>query len=186
VHVERTLAITTGAWLKPGDVITSAPASYTEYNADGEITLWSADAGTNSVWSGTIYVEIYSTGAASTWQGEIDVSTTDYPWLWYQKSWERVPIDRQMRFEGPPPLPGQFLFAVLSDGQGGRGRYETTSTCQGCGFAAWAACWRDFVVTGCTAAAVGCLVSGPAWPACFGAWCSGAVVAGAVHCYFHG
>jgi hypothetical protein len=185
VHVERTLAMTTGSWLKPGDVITAAPASFTEYNSDGEITFWSADAGTDSVWAGTIYVEVYSTGAASTWDGELDVSTTDYPWIWYQQTWERTPIDRQMKYEGPPPRPGQFLYAVLSDAPGGAGRYQTTAGCSGCGFARWAACWRIAVVTGCGSAAVACLRVGPLWPACWAYSCLGAEVGSAMGCYFY-
>lgn len=191
-YVERTITLITDQGIKPGDVITTLPASYSESNAQGEIILWSSDAGTNSVWSGTIYIETYANGAASTWQGEINVATTQYPWIWYQLTWQNQ-LPKQTMHDGPPPMPGQFLHAVFTDNAaaGARApgyRYLTYDAAAEMGeyrpadAIGWAKCWRGAVVAGCTAAAIGCIESGPAWPACFGAWCVGVIVGSGVGC----
>jgi hypothetical protein len=171
VYVERTVRLV-------------SPASLSDTSPDGEIVFWSWDDGDDGTWEGAIYVEVYSSGAASTWEGQLDVSTQDYPWIEVHKTWEGgagggggpLPVS----FNGPP-LPGSLVHvtpAVQSTGAlAGSTSYMPAS------FYQWARCWRGCVVTGCTAAAIGCLATGPAWPGCFGFWCVGTEVGCAIGCY---
>jgi len=157
-------------------------AAYTESNAQAEITLWSSDDGNNNTWEGTIYVEIYSNGAAATYNGQIDVSATSYPWVWYRKEWERPPTHgggvsfRRDGLRSPELLTTSP--AVLSFLPG-----DLAVNVVPVSFYGWAICWRACVIAGCTTAAFGCLHSGPAWPGCWGAWCFGAEAGCAASCY---
>lgn len=154
--------------------------NYSEQNGDGEIVFWSWTDGNDSTWEGSIYVEIYDDGAASTWDGQIDASTEAHPWVWYQKTWERPAFDFDIGF-ALPPLPGGFNSAIVLASSRPMSRQGILPVARG--FGLWANCWRDFVVGGCITAAIGCRASGPGWAACFGGWCFGAEVAGAVVCY---
>ncbi len=180
VYVERTIRFSNFGASRYDDGSWS-PTDYSESNAEGEIVLWSSDDGNNNTWEGTIYMEIYSNGAAATWQGQIDASITTYPWIWYHKMWERPPIGQQGSLDEPPPLPGSLpgvTFAVLNRTTAAQSGYTAV------GFYSWAKCWRACVVTGCGTAALGCIASGPGWPACFGWWCLGAEVSCGIGCYF--
>jgi hypothetical protein len=151
-----------------------------EHNTDGEILFWSWDDGNNGTWEGTIQVTIYSNQASTTWDGQIDDSTDSHPWVWYEKTWEGR--DRGPYEVSSPPMPARYRNDILlakSTPQAINPDYFLTGS-----FYNWAVCWRSAVVGGCTTAAVACRLSGPAWPGCFGAWCVGAEVGGAVGCYF--
>lgn len=154
---------------------------HSEQNADGEILFWSWTDGDDSTWEGSIYVEIYSNGAASLWDGQIDASTSEHAWVWYEKSWERPARERpRVRFSAPP-IPGsaaQVVHFIRDDG-----RQLELGIMPAASFYRWAVCWRAAVVGGCTTAAIACRLSGPAWPACWAAWCIGAEVGGAIACY---
>jgi len=143
--------------------------AYSENNVDGEIDIWSWDDGNPDTWEGSIYVEVYRNGSASTWGGQIDDSRTDYPWIWYRETWEKPGVGgpRQIRLVPPKPTNGIELV---------RGDNELAS------FYNWAECWRRAVVGGCTAAAIGCKRMGPAWPECFGFICVGVEIGSAIGC----
>jgi len=143
--------------------------AYSENNVDGEIDIWSWDDGNPDTWEGSIYVEVYRNGSASTWGGQIDDSRTDYPWIWYRETWEKPGVGgpRQIRLVPPKPTNGIELV---------RGDNELAS------FYNWAECWRRAVVGGCTAAAIGCRRVGPAWPECFGFICVGVEIGSAIGC----
>jgi len=176
VYVERTLASAEGDGRAPGSDVVLAAVS--ESNNQGEIVIWSADDGNNATWEGSIYFEVYSTGAASTWDGQIDVSTTEHPWLWYRKTWEKQPRPRQVSNEGILGASHGFELAVQ------RGPEQLSPGSQLADFYGWAQCWRACVVGGCTTAAVACRLSGPLWAGCFAAWCVGVEVGCGVTCYF--
>jgi hypothetical protein len=162
-----------------------SPASTSETSPDGEIVFWSWDDGDNGTWEGAIYVEVYADGAASTWEGQLDTSTQDYPWIEVHKTWEGgagggggpLPVS----FNGRPPLPGSLAGVApavqLPIPFAGAGAYTPVS------FYQWARCWRGCVVTGCGAAAVGCLFSDGGWPGCWAGWCLGSEASCAVGCY---
>jgi len=163
-YVERTINLAG----KKGDK-DDIQFAYSENNVDGEIDIWSWDDGNPDTWEGSIYVEVYRNGSASTWGGQIDDSRTDYPWIWYRETWEKPGVGgpRQIRLVPPKPTNGIELV---------RGDYELTS------FYNWAECWRRAVVGGCTAAAIGCKRMGPAWPECFGFICVGVEIGSAIGC----
>jgi hypothetical protein len=178
VFVERTLRNTRGQGqdAKPY----SLTQTYGESNSDGEIDFWSYDSD-SSVWSGTIYMEVYSTGDASTWDGELDVTTTDYPWNWTTETWQ----GRAGGDGGPkqifqrPPLPGDLTRAagiLQASWRPGSGIVPVINWYN------WSTCWRAAVIGGCAGAAAGCLRTGPGWAACWGAACVGAEVAGGITC----
>jgi hypothetical protein len=155
-----------------------------ESNADGEIDFWSYDSA-DSVWAGTIYIELYSTGDASTWDGELDESTTDYPWNWTTETWagtggggggpKQVKLTR-------PPMPGDLTRAagiMPASLRNGHGDNMLVFDWLG-----WSECWRGGVIGGCSGAAVACLRVGPAWPGCWGAVCAGVEVGTGITCAF--
>jgi hypothetical protein len=153
-----------------------------EQNSDGEIIFESYE-GPGDTWQGTIYMELYADGAATSWSGQIDTSTSEYPYNWATIDWsyagdDRGPIDlTSMR---QPPIPGaisraaSIQYASWKPGQ--------TVFPVAVNWYNWAYCWRSAVVGGCTTAAIGCIRVTVAWPACFATWCIGAEVAGAVVC----
>lgn len=143
--------------------------AYSESNADGEIVIWSWDDGNPDTWEGSIYVEVYRDGSASTWDGQIDESRTDYPWIWYRKTWEKPGRGGPKPVHLVPPFPTNGIQLASAD-------YQLA------GFYEWAVCWRSGVVSGCTAAAIGCRRLGPAWAECFGFLCVGAEVGSAIGC----
>jgi hypothetical protein len=174
VFVERTLR-TTGGTAGTKDPFSLTDSS--EHKAEGEIVFWSY-AGSGYTWQGTIYLEVYSTGAAATWDGQIDTSSSDHPWVWHQKTWEGT-IGRNQDIESSePPLPGVYLVVdrMVAD------HSETGRIIHPVSFYNWATCWRAGVVSGCTAAAIGCMRVTAAWPACFGTWCVGAEIGSAIGC----
>src|SRR5438132_6274088 len=163
-YVERTINLA-GKKRNNGDI----QFAYSENNADGEIDIWSWDDGNADTWEGSIYVEVYRDGSASTWDGQIDDSRTDYPWIWYRKTWEKPGGGGPKPIRFVPPLPTNGIQLVSAD-------YQLA------GFYEWAVCWRSGVLSGCTAAAIGCRRVGPAWPECFGLVCLGAEVGSAIGC----
>lgn len=177
VFVERHLRLARNT-SQSGPPPYSLTQTSSEANSDGEIVFWSWDDGDNSTWEGTIYVEIYSDGAASTWDGQIYDETEDHPWVWYQKTWERDPVDRRIAF---PPLPGtrsNDRFLLTNSAIALRPQFDLV------GFYEWATCWRAAVVGGCSGAAWTCRRTGPLWPECFAYGCTGAEIAGAIGCYY--
>lgn len=179
VFVERTLRQARSRWdqARPFQYV----QDYSESNSDGEIVFWSWTDGDDDTWEGSIYVTIYSNGAETTWDGQIYDATEDHPWVWYQKTYERQPIDKQIEYSAPP-LPGRGAEAIQL-ARLGQPMWKPEFLPAG-SFYNWSVCWRSAVVGGCTTAAVACRLSGPAWPGCFGAWCVGAEVGGAIGCYF--
>lgn len=154
-----------------------------EQNSDGEIMFESYD-GPGDTWQGTIYTELYSDGAASTWDGQVDTGNQDYPYNWTTETWsyggsdDTGPFNRQKMVK--PPLPGTLSRAAaiqLASWKPGK-----TIVPVAVNWFNWSICWRDYVVGGCTTAAVGCIRVKAAWPACFATWCIGAEVGGAVAC----
>lgn len=152
-----------------------------EQNSDGEIVFWSYD-GPGDSWQGTIYMEVYSDGAASTWDGQIDTTSQDYPYNWITNTWSYEgndgPFDRTALQK--PPLPGSMnraaaiQFAAWKPGQS---VFPVKFNWYN-----WSLCWRAGVIMGCTNAAIGCLRSAAAWPVCFGLWCAGAELGAGLGC----
>lgn len=175
VFVERTLR--TAGGIPNEDHPFSLTQSSSEGSAQGEIVFWSYD-GPGYAWQGTIYLEVYATGAAATWDGQIDTGSASHPWVWHQKTWEGT-IGRHQEIESnEPPQPGVYLLAATltpADGKTDRNIQRVT-------FYNWAVCWRQGVVAGCTAAAIGCMRVKVAWPACFGTWCVGAEIGSGIGC----
>lgn len=164
VYVERILRLSVADSFGPGAIV---PAQdYWEQNAQGEIVFWSFDDGDDSTWEGTIYFEEYSTGIASQTNGQIDASNQQHEWVFHNLVWSSG------RPGGPPPYrPSAFMPATVILAGGG-------------GWSAWANCWRQNVVGGCGAAAVGCISVGPGWPACFGSTCVGVELGFGLACFF--
>ena len=188
VYVERTYhqAATqkqsSNGRLQPDNKQYDLAQNSSEQNSDGEIIFESYE-GPGDTWQGTIYMELYADGAATSWSGQIDTSTSEYPYNWATLDWsyagdDRGPIDlTSMRH---PPIPGAISRAASI--QSASWKPGKTVFPAAVNWYNWAYCWRSAVVGGCTAAAIGCIRSAAAWPACFATWCIGAEVAGAVVC----
>jgi hypothetical protein len=181
VFVERTYREVSDRNKRPGHPYELAQTSG-EQNSDGEIDFWSYD-GPGDSWQGTIYMEIYSDGAASTWDAQIDTSTQDYPYNWVTNTWSYEgndgPIDRTALPE-KPPLPGSVSRAAAIQFAAWRPGQPVVPVLFN--WYNWSVCWRAGVLSGCTTAAVGCLRSAAAWPACFGLWCVGAEIGSGIGC----
>lgn len=176
VFVERTLRTAGGSTDKDSGF--SLTQSSSEQSAQGEIVFWSYN-GPGYTWQGTIYLEVYATGAAATWDGQIDTGSASHPWVWHQKTWEGT-IGRHQDIESnEPPQPGVYLLVAnqLAPADG-----KTDRNIQRVTFYNWAVCWRQGVVAGCGAAAIGCMRVKVAWPACFGTWCVGAEIGSGIGC----
>lgn len=153
-----------------------------EDNSDGEIIFESYE-GPDGTWQGTIYVEFYSNGVASTWNAQIDTSSQDYPYTWLEKTWSYAgdggPL--QIRSLTKPPLPGSMIrAAAIQYASWKPGSTQVLPV--GMNWYGWATCWRAGVIGGCGTAAVGCIRVTAAWPACFATWCIGAEISSAVVC----
>jgi hypothetical protein len=184
VFIERTVRRGAGN----GDITLTQTSG--ESNAEGEILFWSYD-GPGYTWQGTIYVEVYADNSASMWDGQIDTSSDEHPWIFQEMTWSgggsgpEGPENRVKRF-GPPPLPGHL--ARTGGIQLAVNRQPDFRSHNGPGilpvrsFYDWAVCWRAGVVSGCTTAAVGCMRVKAGWPACFGLWCVGAEIGSAIGC----
>lgn len=153
-----------------------------EQDSDGEIIFESYE-GPGNTWQGTIYMELYADGAATTWDGQIDTSSEDYPYNWATETWSYAGDDASPFDLGSmkhPPLPGSISrsasiqYAAWKPGQ--------TVFPAAVNWFNWAYCWRTAVLGGCGTAAVGCIRVTAAWPACFATWCIGAEVSGGVVC----
>jgi hypothetical protein len=153
-----------------------------EQNSDGEIVFWSYD-GPGDSWQGSIYMEVYSDGAASMWNGQIDTTSQDYPYNWVENTWSYGGDDgpdTRTALPNHPPLPGnisRIAGVQFASWKPGQGALLVTFNWYN-----WSTCWRAGVVGGCTTAAVGCLRSAAAWPACFGLWCVGAEIGTGLAC----
>lgn len=150
-----------------------------ESSAEGEIDFWSYD-GPGDTWQGSIYMEVYGQGA-STWDGEIDTGSEDYPWDWYNKTWESrdecppfCPINMK------PLLPGDMTNGAiqLASARHGGGDIQLIWN----GWTWWADCWRKAVVGGCAGAAITCLRVKAEWPACFAFRCVGIEIGAGIGC----
>ncbi|HYK05477.1 MAG TPA: hypothetical protein VE974_27240 [Thermoanaerobaculia bacterium] len=175
VFVERTLR--TAGGMTDEEHPFGLTQSSAEQSAQGEIVFWSYD-GPGYAWQGTIYLEVYATGAAATWDGQIDTGSSSHPWVWHEKTWQGTVGRHQDTESTEPPQPGVYLVAQQSISADDRPDRDT----QRVGFYNWAVCWRQGVVAGCTTAAIGCMRVKAAWPACFGMWCVGAEIGSGIGC----
>lgn len=185
VFIERTLHTKLG---KLGGGVASPYSlmqSGGESSQDGEIAFWSWD-GPGYTWQGTIYMEVYGYGAA-TWDGEIDTDSSEYPWNWVDHTWSSPDCapncgpENQTRLR--PLHPGDMTHgAVQLASLRTSGDYKLVTWNQ---WYNWSTCFRAAVITGCTAAAVGCIRVRAAWPACFALWCVGTELGAGLGCAFY-
>lgn len=187
VFVERTL----DTHLVKGDPGVKSPYSLiqtsSESNSQGEIDFWSYD-GTGDNWDGTIYMEVYDYGA-STWDGEIDTGSSDFPWNWSDKTWDNGCAGPRCDGRGGPPqihwkplLPGQMTRGGIALASLRRDHKRMFQLADWQSWYDWSVCWRQGVLAGCGSAAMGCMRSKAAFPACFGLWCVGAEIGSGIGC----
>jgi hypothetical protein len=182
VFVERTYRQVSNRTPTPAHPYALAQTSG-ESNSDGEIDFWSY-AGPDDSWQGTIYMEMYSDGAAATWDGQIDTTTQDYPYNWVTNTWSYGGNDHgpyEIRALPPtPPSPGTvnraatIQFAAWKPGQS---VFPVSFNWYN-----WATCWQKAVVGCCIGAGIGCIRVGPLWPSCFGFVCVGIEVGSGIGC----
>jgi hypothetical protein len=180
VFVERTYHLAKNRQQRNDNQYYLAQTS-SEQNSDGEIIFYSYD-GPGDAWQGTIYVEFYASGLASTWDGQIDTTSEDYPYNWITQTWSTLGNGGQ-DFLGSwhPPLPGTMNRAAeiqFADWKAGKNQVSPVSM----DWLNWSLCWRASVVGGCATAAIGCIRSAAAWPACFATWCIGIQIGTAITC----
>lgn len=184
VFVERTFLPVSSRSSRKQSIYSLVQTS-SEQNSDGEIVFWSYD-GPGDTWQGTIYMNVYADAAASTWDGQIDTGTQDYPWNWVTQTWgnDGVPLEQQQasapRPPGPP-LPGMFSRAAAIQLAAYRPGHSNIYPVR-INWYAWADCWRAGVIAGCTTAAAGCIRVRAGFPACFGLWCLGAQIGTGISC----
>lgn len=171
VFVERTVRL---ARSESGNQILPAQ-NHSEENGDGEIVFWSWSDGNDNTWEGSIYYEVYATGVAATWEGQIDLSTEEYPWIWYERTWQRVGGPQQAHLSEPPRA-GEAVLAAVNRSSG----YPMGVV--PAGGLEWARCWRKCVIAGCVTSAIGCIASNGGWPLCWASWCAGSEVGCAIIC----
>jgi len=82
VYVERTVRFLSDP-SGHGEIEATPVQSYSEQSSEGEIIFWSWDDGNDATWEGIIYVEVYATNEASTWEGQLDASDSNLPWIYY-------------------------------------------------------------------------------------------------------
>jgi hypothetical protein len=161
------------------------------YSNDGyEMTFISYDDGNPNTWEGIVY-EHDPDGYDYEYTASIDISGQ-------QESWARVvetyyPADGSMPVSSNEPQyydPSYHPYTPgIEDQPVSKRQYKRQGpTFVKTGFTAIQGPrypvpdrWRDRVnrwlrcsAGGCTASAIGCIASGPGWPACFGWWCAGA------------
>lgn len=174
----------------PGDVLIKASFQSETYSNDGyEMTFISYDDGNPNTWEGVIY-EHDPDGYEYEYTASIDISGQQETWArlvetYYPADGSTPVSSNQPQYydpsyhpytpgmEEPPISKGRFTeqrptFVKTSFNAVQGPRYPVPDR------------WRDRVnrwlrcsAGGCTASAIGCIASGPGWPACFGWWCAG-------------
>ena len=186
VTVFRTLRITE-AQLRQGIVPPAVPqkASTTVTSSEGEVVFWSWDDGDDGTWEGSTYVERYSDGAYTNSDSQSDIQTSDYYEIWSEVTSSGGggdgPGDEPIAvsFE-PKQETGQVRLAVAGGPNAMLMQQGALNPrlVQDDGFD-----WQAFLacsVGGCSACAVTCTFTGPAWAGCFGPCCGGIVVGCAI------
>lgn len=133
--------------------------------SQGSVTFWSWDDGNNATWEGVITVENNSNGAWSTWEAQIDISTSAYTTLWAERTGGEIEEEYQTRNWSDP----SDLRLAQWGPSGCAAGCQTYATQE----------YQDFVdciVTGCTGVAAACRMMGPGWANCFAAGCAGVAV----------
>jgi hypothetical protein len=184
VFVERTL----DTRLTKGHGITISPYSLvqtsSESSSQGEIVFWSWD-GPGYTWQGTIYMEVYGYGA-STWDGEIDTGSTEYPWDWVDQTWASSDCsphcgpDNQGRIL--PLAPGDMTHGAVE--LASLRRSGETRLVDWNSWYNWSTCWRTNVIGGCTTAAAVCFRVKATFPACWAIGCVGVEIGYGIGCAF--